>query len=156
MYKELVRGVRAIRTERNVPYSVKTEVFIVPADSEAAEVVRALKQSLTDMERLLFAKEVKIVSSEAEIPEDTVVFVGSRMRAGVPLSELVDREKETARLLAEKKKAESELTRAEGMLANPRFVEKAPAAKVEEERAKIAKYKTMIEQLDAQLAVYGA
>ena len=152
LYKELVKDVRAIRAERNVPYAKKTELIILPADEASKAVFEKMKDSLADMERLLFAREVVFAGTKEEIPEDAVVIVGSRMSTAIPLDELIDREKEKARLTEERKKAAAELKRAEGMLANPRFVEKAPQAKVDEERAKIEKYKTMLEQLDAQLA----
>ena len=72
----------------------------------------------------------------------------------MPLSEMGDREKEIARLTEESKKMDKEIARASGMLSNPNFVGKAPAAKVEEEKAKLAKYQAMKEELIAQLSRY--
>jgi valyl-tRNA synthetase len=70
------------------------------------------------------------------------------------LDELVDKEKEIARLEAESKKMDGEIKRCEGMLNNPNFVNKAPEAKVNAEREKLAKYKAMKEKLEEQLHVY--
>ena len=156
LYKELVKGTRAIRAEMNVPHGTKTEMFLVGADAAAVKELKELKASLVDMEKMLFATEVVIQDSKEGISEDAVSIVGSKMTAYIPLEELVDREKEIARLQAEQKKIISEIKRAEGMLANPNFVGKAPEKKVAEERAKLEKYNTMKEQIDAQLASYGA
>ena len=77
------------------------------------------------------------------------------MTAYVPLSEIVDKEAEIARLTAEREKATSELRRAEGMLANPNFVNRAPAAKVEAEKEKVVKYKAMLQEIDSQLTAFA-
>ncbi len=152
LFKELVRGVRAIRQERNVPHSVRTEVVLVPKNEENASDLRILREEIA-MERMLMASEVRI--GGAAPAEESLTVVASGMTAYIPLAELVDVEKETERLLAERKKTEAEIARAEGMLANERFVAKAPAAKVEEERRKLEKYKGMLEQITAQLRAYG-
>ena len=70
----------------------------------------------------------------------------------IPLEELVDIDKEIERLEKEAAKLAGEIKRASGMLANPKFVDKAPAAKVEEEKAKLAKYTEMSEQVAERLA----
>ena len=70
----------------------------------------------------------------------------------LPLDELVDREKETARLNKEKARLEGEIRRVEGKLNNKGFTEKAPAAVVEEERKKGEKYNAMLETVLESLA----
>ena len=70
----------------------------------------------------------------------------------MPLSELVDTEKERARLLSEKDRLLSELKRSESMLSNERFISKAPAAKVEEERQKKLKYEDMLKTVEERLS----
>ena len=74
----------------------------------------------------------------------------------MPFAELVDIEKEIERLKGEEKKLEKELARSNGMLSNEKFVSKAPAAKIEEEKAKLAKYQQMMEQVKERLAQLGA
>ena len=69
----------------------------------------------------------------------------------IPLEELVDLAKEKERLLKEEERLLKELARSNGMLNNERFLSKAPLAKVQEEREKLAKYEQMIEQVRAQL-----
>jgi len=71
--------------------------------------------------------------------------------AYLPLDDLVDRAKEIERLQKEQERLVKEIARCEGMLNNPRFVDKAPADKVEAEREKLAKYQEMKAKVDAQL-----
>ena len=70
----------------------------------------------------------------------------------IPLEDLVDFEKEKERLTKEKEKLEKELARSKGMLSNEKFLNKAPAEKVAEERAKMDKYQQMMDDVLARLA----
>ena len=153
-FQELVRGVRNIRTEMNVPSKVKTDIYIVGKNEEAAEEFRRLFESLGDSSRMLFAKVIDVVKSKENIDKDSVSVVMGNATAYIPMDELVDREKEIERLTKESEKMDREIARSEGMLNNPKFVSKAPAAKVEEEKAKLAHYQAMKQQLAEQLAGY--
>ena len=70
----------------------------------------------------------------------------------MPFAELVDVEKEIERLTKEEARLEKEIARVNGMLSNEKFVSKAPAAKIEEEKEKQAKYNQMMKQVKEQLA----
>ena len=70
----------------------------------------------------------------------------------VPLNELVDMDKERERLLKEEKRLSGELKRSESMLGNKRFLEKAPAEKVAEEKDKLARYTQMMEDVRKRLS----
>ena len=69
----------------------------------------------------------------------------------IPFEELVDLEAEKQRLQGEREKLLSEVARGEKMLSNPCFVNKAPEAKINEEKAKLAKYKEMLEKVEERL-----
>ena len=69
----------------------------------------------------------------------------------MPLEDLVDMEKEKERLLKEEERLKKELARSHGMLNNEKFVSKAPAAKIQEEKDKLAKYEQMMEQVTKRL-----
>lgn len=71
----------------------------------------------------------------------------------IPLDELVDYKAEFERLTKEKARLENEVKRVQGMLSNPGFVNKAPAAKIEEEKEKMVKYKDMLEKVTSRLAL---
>ena len=70
----------------------------------------------------------------------------------IPFEELVDIEEERKRLEEEKKKVLSEIERASKMLANPGFVNKAPEAKINEEKEKLNKYKEILENIEKRLS----
>ena len=153
-YMELVKGIRHVRTEMNIPNKKRTELFIVGKDAAGTEDFRTLQSTLGDMNRMVFATVIHVQDNKTGIGEDAVSVVTSRATAYIPLEELVDKEKEIARLKAENAKMDKEIARSNGMLNNPKFVSKAPEAKVEEERTKLAKYKAMKQQIEEQLERY--
>ena len=153
-FKAIVRGIRNVRAEMNVPAGTRTDLFIVGSDGKATEEISALLDSLGGAKRMLFAKEVFVKSDRAGIAEDAVSVVTGNATAYIPLEELVDKEKEIARLTAESEKMDKEIKRASGMLNNPNFVNKAPAAKVQAEKDKLAKYEEMKKRIAEQLAKY--
>ena len=153
-FKELVRGIRNLRMEMNVPAGTKTELFIVGRDEKSAAEFEALLASMKGIERMLFAKAVRVRALAEGIAADAATVVTGRATAYIPLDELVDKEKEIQRLSAESAKMDREIVRAEGMLGNPNFVNKAPAAKVEAERAKLEKYRAIKNQVEEQLRRY--
>ena len=101
---------------------------------------------------LALAKEIFVQETKEGIGEDAVSIVVSNAVAYLPLDELVDRGKELERLEKEQKRLEKEIARCQGMLGNPNFVNKAPAKKIEEEKAKLQKYQDMMEKVKEQLS----
>ena len=154
-YQELVRGIRNIRTGMNVPAKTKTDLFIVGKDAAACRDFEKMIATMGNIGRMVSAERIEVREDKSGIGDDAVSVVLSRATAYIPLEELVDREKEIARLTAELAKMNAEIARSDGMLNNPRFVSKAPAAKVEEERAKLAKYAAMKQQIEEQLERYS-
>ena len=149
MIKEAVKGIRNVRAEMNVPPSKKAQVFVV---SESEEIRSVFETSKVFFATLGYASEVIIQSDKAGIGEDAVSAVIHGANIFIPFNELVDREKEMERLSKEKQKLEGEIKRATGMLNNEKFVSKAPAAKVEEEKAKLQKYTDMLAQVEERLS----
>ena len=153
-FKELVKGIRNIRMEMNVPAKTRTDLYIAARDEESAGRFRHLQETLKDMDRMVFSRNTGIMTGAEGIDRECVSVVTGSATAYIPLDELVDREKEAARLEGENRKMDKEIERSEGMLSNPRFISKAPPAKVEEERAKLAKYREMKRQIEEQLEKY--
>ena len=147
--KELVKGIRNLRTEMDVPPSRKAKVFIVSEDKALCETFESMKKTY---QNLISASEVDVQSDKAGIGEDAVSVVIPGAVVYMPLEDLVDMEKEKERLLKEEERLKKELARSHGMLNNEKFVSKAPAAKIQEEKDKLAKYEQMMEQVKAQLA----
>ncbi len=154
-FMELVRGIRNIRMEMNVPAKTRTDVYVAGQDPEMVENLKKLFDSLGDSRRMLFAKAIHIIEEAKHVDGEAVSVVISGATAYIPMEELVDREKEIARLLEESRKMDKEIARASGMLNNPNFTSKAPPAKVEEEKAKLAKYQAVKQQIEEQLARYN-
>ena len=146
--KDLVRGVRNVRTQMDVPVSRKAKLFITSDQAMVREAFELLKGSYMT---LASASEVVVQEGKDGIGDDAVSVVIPDAVIYMPLEDLVDFEKEKERLLKEKKRLEGELKRSENMLSNEKFISKAPAAKIEEEKAKQQKYQQMMEQVEERL-----
>ena len=147
--KVLVKGIRNIRSEMNVPPSRKAKYFIVSPDENLRELFASHKDIYS---QLIAANEIDVQADKAGIPEDAVSVVIPNAVVYIPLEELVDMAKERERLEKEKAKLAKELARSNGMLNNEKFLSKAPQAKVDEEKAKLEKYKQMMEDVENRLA----
>jgi len=147
--KEAVKGIRNMRAEMNVPPSRKALVYVV---SDKENVRDIFESSKVFFATLGYASEVNVQADKSGVDDDAVSILIHEAAIYIPFAELVDVEKEIERLKKEQKKLEGELVRSEKMLSNEKFVSKAPQAKIDEERAKQAKYKDMMEQVVARLA----
>ena len=146
--KELVKGIRNLRTEMDVPPSRKAKVFIVSEDKALCETFESMKKTY---QNLISASEIDVQSDKAGIGEDAVSVVIPGAVVYMPLEDLVDMEKEKERLLKEEERLKKELARSHGMLNNEKFVSKAPAAKIQEEKDKLAKYEQMMATVQERL-----
>ena len=147
--KEAVRGIRNVRTSMNVGPSKKAKVFVV---SENSGIRSIFEKGKVFFASLGYANEVVIQSGKEGIAEDAVSVVTADAVIYMPFADLVDIAKEIERLEKEQKRLEGELKRVNGMLGNERFVSKAPAAKLQEEKDKLEKYTKMMEQVETRLA----
>ena len=147
--KEAVRAIRNVRTSMNVPPSKKAKVYVV---SENEELLQIFEHSKVFFATLGYASEVFLQKDKTGIAEDAVSAVIPQAAIYMPFAELVDIAKEIERLEKEEERLTKELARVNGMLANEKFVSKAPEAKIEEEKAKQAKYSQMMEQVKERLA----
>ncbi|MDD6235102.1 MAG: valine--tRNA ligase [Lachnospiraceae bacterium] len=147
--KEAVRGIRNTRTGMNVPPSRKAKVYVVTQDDAVADIFAKGKVFFTT---LAYASDVAIQSDKNGIDDDAVAVLIPKASLYIPFAELVDIEKEIERLKSEEKRLEGELKRVNGMLGNEKFVSKAPAAKIQEEKDKLEKYTLMMQQVKERLA----
>ncbi len=149
LIKEAVRGIRNTRTGMNVPPSRKAKVFVV---SESEEVRNIFEDSKAFFATLGYASEVAVQSDKTGIAEDAVSVLIHQAALYMPFADLVDIDKEIERLTKEEDKMNKEIKRAQGMLSNPKFVDKAPADKVQAEKDKLEKYTQMLAQIQERLA----
>ena len=137
--KEVIVGIRNLRTNMNVHPSKKSKLIFVSKDFEDM-----INSSKTMIEKLGFASEIEIRSTRGEVESNSSSILTDGMEVIIPFGDLVDMEEEKKRLEGEIKKLEAEVERASKMLSNPGFTSKAPAQKIEEEKQKLAKYEEML------------
>ena len=146
---DYIKAVRTMRTEMNVHPAKKTSMIIETADPAPfrnAEVYLA---------KFAFATDVTF-TEKYEGSTDGMVQVSTHAARGfIPMMELIDREKELARLNKEKAKAEKEMAMFGNQLNNPKFVERAPAALVEEIRTKFAKSQDKLANIEQSIKALG-
>ena len=147
--KEAVRGIRNVRTGMNVPPSKKAKVFVTAEDERIRKI---FEEGEVFFAPLAHASQVTVQKDKTGIDEDAVSAVTSKAVIYMPFAELVDVEKEIERLKKEEERLTKELARVNSMLGNERFISKAPKAKVDEERAKLERYTSMMEQVKERLA----
>jgi len=147
--KEAIRAIRTLRTDMNVAPSRKAKVFVV-TDNKAIQEVFDHGQNF--LKTLAYAQEIVIQSDKTGIDDQAVSAVTGNCVLYMPLSDLIDIEKEKERLNKEKERLEGELQRSKAMLSNEKFLSKAPEAKVLEEKEKQAKYQSMLDQILERIA----
>ena len=146
--KEAVRQIRAVRTQMNVPPSKKATVYVV---SDEKKIRETFEHGKVFFATLGGASEVLVQTDKTGIADDAVSAVIPNATIYIPFAELVDIEKEIERLNKEKERLNKEIARSNGMLSNEKFISKAPAAKVQEEREKLANYQQMMAQVQERL-----
>ena len=147
-YQEIIRGVRNVRAEMNVPNSRKATIHVVCEDKKLCDSLDILGESAKMMSS---AGAFITQQDKTGIADDAVSVVVPDATVYVPLEELIDFEQEMERLTKEETRLSKEIARAEGMLKNEKFVSKAPEAKVREEREKLETYKQMMAQVRERL-----
>ena len=147
--KAITRGIRNMRSEMDVPNSRKTKVYIICGDAAICEGIESFKESVKP---LMMANDIIIRPTKEGVDDNAVSIVVPDAVVYLPLDELVDLEQERERLTKEEERLNKEIRRAEGMLSNEKFVSKAPAAKVQEERDKLEKYTQMLAQVKERMA----
>ncbi|MBQ9490621.1 MAG: valine--tRNA ligase, partial [Lachnospiraceae bacterium] len=146
---EIIRTIRNLRSEMNVAPSRKASVHLVSEDENVRTIFTEGKLFFAS---LAYANEVFIQADKTGIADDAVSVVIPGATLYIPFAELVDIAAEIERLTKEQKRLEGELARSKGMLSNERFISKAPAAKIAEEKEKLAKYEKMMEQVTTRLS----
>ena len=144
--KTIIVGIRNLRTNLNVHPSKKSKLIFVTKTANDM-----LKESSAMIQKLGFANEIDIQGNKENIPQNAMSVLADGIEVYIPFEELVDLEAEKQRLQGEREKLLSEVARGEKMLSNPGFVNKAPEAKINEEKAKLAKYKEMLEKVEERI-----
>ncbi len=140
-----IRAVRNRRAEMNVPPSKKAKLIVISQYTDSFN-----KDTSVFFEKLASASEVEYTDTfEAD---GAVSIVTDSAKLFIPMNEIVDTEKERARLEKEKATALSEIERVNKKLGNPEFVGKAPEKVIAGEREKLAKYTEMLKNVEEMIA----
>ena len=143
---DAIKSIRNLRSEMNVVPSKKASMIIITENQSL------FKDGTAFFEKLAGAKDVTVTSFESAAPEGSASVVVDGAKIFIPMDELIDKEKERARLEKEKERLESEIDRVEKKLGNAGFVSKAPQKLIEEEKAKGEKYREMYKKVLESLA----
>ena len=144
--KEIITEIRNVRTKMNVHPSKKSKLIFV-----TEKLKDAINESQEFIKKLGFGEEIVLQNTEEGIDKNAISIIKNDVKLFIPFEDLVDIEQEKARLEQEKTKTISEIQRAERMLSNSGFTSKAPQAKIDEEKAKLEKYKSMLEEIEGRL-----
>ena len=142
---EVIRAIRNRRTEMNVPPSRKAKLYFV---TDRRDIFT--EDLAPHFSRLASASELEFVDEYTD--ENALSIVTDTARVYIPLSEIVDMEKEKARLEKERQNTIGEIDRLEKKLSNEGFTAKAPAAVVEGEKAKLQKYRDTLSAIESAIA----
>ncbi|HIY09045.1 MAG TPA: valine--tRNA ligase [Firmicutes bacterium] len=130
---DIIRAIRNQRAEMNIPPSKKAKVYLSTPYGDT------FRDGIPFIQRLAGASDV-IIAPAQEIPvEGSVQVITDSARAFIPMAELIDRDKELARLRKEEKSCQKDIDTLTAKLNNPGFLAKAPAAVVEADKEKLQK-----------------
>ena len=145
---EIIRTIRNLRSEMNVAPSKRTRLMLLPADGWA----ETLKGGDGYFRRLAGASETELLNDRNAVTEKTVSAVTAAGELFIPLGDLVDFEKEIARLGKELENIQKEMNRSRGMLNNQGFLAKAPAQLVQAEKDKLEAAEAKAKALENRIA----
>ncbi|MBP5194085.1 MAG: valine--tRNA ligase [Clostridia bacterium] len=143
---EIIKTVRNVKVQVGAAPSRKVQLFVV-----TESLGKVVKSCGAYIEKLAGVSEITLVANKDEVSGKTVSQVLADCELYIPLGELVDTEKEIARLEGELEKLNAEIDRANAKLNNAGFVAKAPKALIDGEREKLVKFAEMKEKLQAQI-----
>ena len=149
MVMEAIKAVRARRAEMNVPPSRKSHLIIVTGKA------KAFAEGEKFICKLAYASGIHVTDKLPESTEGMVSVITDNARMFMPMAELVDLEKERARMEKELANAKKQLDGQNAKLANENFVSRAPEHVVNLEREKKAKLEALIENLEDSLKKLG-
>ena len=142
MVKNAISAIRARRAEMNVPPSRKAALYVVSAHGEI------FRQGEGFIKRLAYADQVMICDGDPEGHEDMLCVVTADAKLYIPLTQLIDVEKELARIAKEKENCLKQIAMFEGKLNNEQFVSRAPEKVVADQREKLEKNRALLRQLE--------
>jgi valyl-tRNA synthetase len=137
----IIRSIRNIRAEKKVPDNKKINAEVLLKDTNG------YNDCLKYISKLALTNEIKVVTSEKDFSDNSVVLTFNDMIVSLPLDSMVDSKAEQERIEKEIARLQSEIERSEKLLSNEGFVAKAPAKLIEAEKEKLEKNKALLVEL---------
>jgi valyl-tRNA synthetase len=144
--QQFILGVRRIKGEMNIPPGKPLPVLVANAGERERAWIDLARPYLDFLAK---TESITLLDDAADAPESAIALVGD-MKILIPMAGLIDKDAELARLDKEIGRLRTDIERIEKKLANPSFVEKAPAAVVAKERARLADQGAALANLSAQ------
>jgi valyl-tRNA synthetase len=138
---ELIKGVRSVRAEMNVPAGARIAMLLTGADEAAKQRLARNRDVILTLARLTSAEPADA------IPKGSAQFVLEEATVALPLGDVIDFAKERARLEKDLKKTQDEIARFDAKLSNEQFVAKAPEEVLAEQRDKRAEAQALAVRL---------
>ena len=145
---DVIRAVRNLRAEMNVAVGKRAHLMVRPKEGWTHAMAGAAEY----LSRMAWVSEMRLLAADEAAQGKVVSAVSEAAELFIPLGDLVDIDKEIARLTKERDSVEREIQRGEGKLNNQGFIAKAPAQLVEQERAKLEVARDKLVKLNARIA----
>ena len=145
LIKEVIKNTRNIRANMNVAPSKKASMIFVTDRGDVIEEGKSFIEKLASSDRIIIQKD------KTGISDTSVSIAAPGMEIYIPFDELVDISQEIERLEKELLTYQNEIKRVDKMLANEGFIAKAPASKIEEEKAKKVKYEELLKKTEERI-----
>jgi len=143
--QNVIGEIRSVRTDMNVPASAKLDVLVMGADNQKQSWINAHEQVIGKMAR------VNGFETITDMPKGAIQIVIGDMTLGLPVADIIDLDKERARLQKEIQKHEKDIKQIDGKLSNENFISKAPEDVIEEQKMRKSEAQIMIEKLSSAL-----
>ncbi|NLD16710.1 MAG: valine--tRNA ligase [Tissierellia bacterium] len=146
--KEIIRSIRVLRAEMNIPNKTKTNTLYYSDDDFSK---KSISNNVNKIVSLGYSNSVEFIDKATINPEDYITLLVGKSEIFLPMEELIDKEKELIRLNKEKEKVLSEIDRVNSKLSNEGFVSKAPEKLINEEKEKKETYLIQLKHLEEQI-----
>ena len=150
LIQDIITNVRATKNEYNLAPSKPIDIIIRSFDDNNLSL---LEENRKYLERFTFANTLEFINDNRQIDKCKTIIL-TNLEVFIPLSGMINIEEEIKNLTNEINKLTGEIKRCEGMLNNPNFLNKAPKAKINEERAKLENYKSKMNIAKERLEAY--
>ena len=144
----MIRQIRNARANMNITGSKKTSAQVVLEKGKFEEI---FKEAQEYFKKLAYIENIEYLDNIDDANTKYVALHDEKINVFLNMSDAIDLDAEIEKLEKEKQTAISELKRAQGMLKNENFVNKAPEKLIQAEKEKVEKYTDLLEKIELRL-----